>query len=35
MIKSKHIVVMGNTFEAMQTAQATREYLDGLGYFDT
>lgn len=35
LIKSKSVVVLGNTFEAMQTAQSAREYLDNHGYFDT
>lgn len=34
LLRAKKIVVMGNTLEAFQVAQSTRDYLDGLGYYE-
>ena len=35
MIKSKRILIYGETLEAFQVASSTREYLDSLGYKNT
>ena len=35
LIKAKNIVIMGNTFEAYQTAQGVREYLDSINHYET
>lgn len=35
LIKSKQVVVLGNTMEAVQIAQSARTYLDEIGNYDT
>ena len=35
LLKAKKVVIMGNTFDAIQTAQSTRTYLDECGLFKT
>jgi hypothetical protein len=35
LLKAKKVVVLGNTFDALQTAQSTRTYLDDCGLFKT
>jgi len=35
LLKAKNVVVLGNTFDAVQTAQSTRTYLDECGLFKT
>lgn len=35
LLKAKKVVIMGNTLDAVQTAQSTRTYLDECGLFKT
>ena len=34
-LRAKNIVIMGNTLDSVQIAQATRDYLDQVGFFET
>ena len=35
LLRAKNVVILGNTLDTFQIAQATRDYLDQLGYFET
>lgn len=35
LIKAKSVLIVGNVFEVVQTAQAARDYMDSLGLYDT
>lgn len=35
LLKAKTVCILGQTFEAYQTAASTRDYLDSVGYRDT
>ena len=35
LLKAKKVVILGNTFDAIQTASSTRAYLDECGLFKT